>query len=814
MADKTTSKAHPNRPDAAGRPSNRLSRENSPYLRQHAHNPVDWYPWGDEAFDRARREDKPVFLSIGYSSCHWCHVMERESFDDAETARLLNETFVCVKVDREERPDLDQYYMTVGQMLTGAGGWPLTIVMTPDKRPFFAGTYFPKERRWGRLGLMEIVPQIAEAWRTRRGEILRAADGIVDAVVRAQAGARVDAGATGGTDIEGNAGSGQWQAPQEEAVPNEETRDRAQGEARPERGHGRGSRLALAPSLLDEAFRDFEADFDDLHGGFGSAPKFPTPHNLSFLLRYSKRAGSARALDMAVRTLDRMRLGGIHDHLGGGFHRYSTDAAWLVPHFEKMLYDQALLAVAYADAYAATGKDEFRETAASTLDYVLRDLASPEGGFYTAEDADSEGEEGRFYVWTKHEIEGMLGADDAHLAAAIFGIRAEGNFAAEAGQRPGGLNILHLEKPLAEPTADTVDTPAAASPGVAGFGELGIAHDKPASRIAAVKEKLLRARAQRVRPFRDTKILADWNGLAIGALARTARATGETRFLDAASRAARFVLDRMRLPDGRLLHAFTDGEARIPAYLDDYAFLIAGLIETYQADFDPFFLERALDLMKIAIGDFADGRRGGFFSVSAATELPVRAKEVYDGAVPSGNSVMLMNLLRLARLTGRRDLEETAERLTDAFADRIAAQPRYHAAFLCGLDYAFGPSAEVVIAGSRGDARTGALLSALARAYLPNAAALFKPAGEHEADGDAAGVSRPDISRGPRGVEAPAPFRADAAAGIAARLEALAPFTRDMKEVDGSPAAYVCMGGRCLRPVTTSGALLQLLREP
>jgi uncharacterized protein YyaL (SSP411 family) len=714
------------------RAPNRLIRERSPYLLQHAHNPVDWYPWGEEAFERARREGKPVFLSIGYSSCHWCHVMERESFADEEAARLLNETFVCVKVDREERPDLDQYYMTIAQMLAGAGGWPLTIIMTPDRRPFFAGTYIPKERRWGRLGLKEIVPQIAEAWRARREEILRAADGLVDAVVRAQGG---EAEPRAKQRTGGKSGS--------------------KAGAPPEAPLGEPAGVSiLAPSLFDRAFRAFEADFDDVHGGFGSAPKFPTPHNLSFLLRYSKRAGSGRAQDMVARTLERMQLGGLHDHLGGGFHRYSTDAEWLVPHFEKMLYDQALLAGAYAEAYAATGREEFRETAAATLDYIMRDLGAPEGGFYAAEDADSEGEEGRFYVWTKREINEALSAKEARLAAAIFGIREGGNFAAEAGSRPGGLNVLHLEKPLLAETSG-----------------------------AAVRDKLLRARSKRARPFKDTKILADWNGLAIGALARTARVTGEGRFLAAASRAARFVLEGMRLPDGRLLHAFTDGEARIPAYLDDYAFLVAGLLEVYEADFDPLFLESALDLVRIAIEDFADERHGGFFLVSEATELPVRAKEAYDGAVPSGNSVMLMNLLRLARLTGRREFEEAAERLTEAFAERIEAQPRYHAAFLCGLDYAFGPSAEVVVVGRAEDARTGALLGTLARSYLPNVVVLFKPSGEREAAERAA----------------------------AARLEALAPFTRDMREVGGSPAAYVCTGGRCLRPVTTPAELLELL---
>ncbi len=731
------------------RPANRLIREKSPYLRQHAHNPVDWYPWGEEAFERARREDKPVLLSIGYSSCHWCHVMERESFDDTEAARVLNEAFVCVKVDREERPDLDQYWMTVGQLMTGAGGWPLTIVMTPDKQPFFAGTYFPKERRWGRIGLMELVPRIGEAWRTRQEEVLRSAQAVLEAVVRAERG-RQGAGERARTG----------KRPDEEAGP----------EALPAR------------AVLDRAFSDFEADFDERHGGFGGAPKFPAPHNLAFLMRYAKRTGNGRALAMAEKTLERMLLGGIWDHLGGGFHRYSTDAEWLVPHFEKMLYDQALLADAYADAYAATGKDGFRRAAAATLDYVIRDLGTSEGGFATAEDADSEGEEGRFYVWTAAEVEVVLGEGDAALAARVYGINEAGNFhepggtggkGSESGatgaapgdaqgKKPrGGSNILHVQNPLEEVAA-----------------ELGIAPAELGARLETILEKLLYARSKRVRPFKDTKVLADWNGLAIGALAKTARLTGEKRFLEAAERAARLVLDKMRSPDGRLLHMFMESEAGVPAYLDDYAFLIRGLVEVYQAGYDPVYLERALELMKIAAEDLEDAEGGGFFSVGAATELPVRAKEVYDGAIPSGNSVMLMNLLRLARLTGRKDLEDAAERLTDALADRVAAQPRAHAAFLSGLDYALGPAAEVVVVGRRADARTKALLGPLTRAYLPNVVALFKPAGETD---------------------------------IAARLEALAPFTRDMKEVDGSPAAYVCTAGRCLRPVTSPEELLALI---
>ena len=609
-------------------------------------NPVDWYPWGDEAFEQARREDKPVFLSIGYSSCHWCHVMERESFDDEEVARLLNETFVCVKVDREERPDLDQYYMTVGQMLTGAGGWPLTIVMTPDKKPFFAGTYFPKERRWGRIGLMELVPRIGEAWRTRREEVLRSADGIIDAVVRAQgAGEREPRGVMG---KRGGASS---------------------------RRKSSTKRSGILRRISTKA-----------NGGFGNAPKFPVAHNLSFLLRYWKRTGNARALAMAEKTLETMALGGIWDHLGFGFHRYSTDAEWRVPHFEKMLYDQALLADVYAEASwrqrekANSGGPPSRSWSTSSgTSGARRRILHGRGRRFRGR--------GRpvLHLDEMQEIEAVLDGEEAALAARIFDIRAEGKFlrTGRLEGRPQHPLLWTSRSPRSRPNA-----------GFSGSARLE-------AEVASIRGKLLRAREERVRPFRDTKILADWNGLAIGALAKASRMTGETRFLGAAETAARFVLEKMRGPEGRLLHSFMEGEARIPAFLDDYAFLIRGLIEVYEAGFDPFYLERAIELTNSRERGFPGRRRTADFSRSPRrTELPVRPKEVIDGAIPSGNSVMLMNLLRLARMTGRRDLEDSATRLPEAFAPQGREPSRAPMpAFLCGLDHAFGPAAEVVVVG-------------------------------------------------------------------------------------------------------------------
>jgi uncharacterized protein YyaL (SSP411 family) len=692
---------------------NRLAREKSPYLVQHAHNPVDWYPWGEEAFERARREDKPVFLSLGYSTCHWCHVMERESFDDEAAARVLNAAFVCVKVDREERPDLDQHYMAVCQTLTGSGGWPLTIVMTPDKRPFFAGTYFPKSRRWGRPGLLELAPLIGEAWRARREEVLRSADEVIAAVGRGRPRARA--------------------------------------------GPGDG----LSETTLDEAFRELAADFDETRGGFGGAPKFPIPHHVGFLLRYWKRTGRGQALAMAEKTLEAMRRGGIFDHLGFGFHRYSTDAEWLVPHFEKMLYDQALLAEVYAEAFAATGRIEFKRTAVEVADYVLRDLLSPVGGFYTAEDADSEGEEGKFYVWTMDELHEALDPEEAELAVRNYHLEAGGNFS-EPGKSRDGRNILYRSR-----------TPQA--PGA----EAGFAPEELADRIEKTRQKLFLSREKRVRPFKDTKVLADWNGLLVAALASVFKVTGDERYLRAAGRAADFVLERMRASDGRLRHMFADGEARVPAFLDDYAFLIKGLVGLYEAGFDLAHLEKALEIMRQAIELLWDEKEGGFFFASPSADLSVRRKEIYDGAVPSGNSVMLMNLLRLARLTGGRDLETKASRLAEAFSPDVGGHPRMHTEFLQALGFALGPSREIVVVGKRGGRDTARLLEAVRESYLPDTVILFKPAGESETAG---------------------------------RLERLAPFTKEMGVGGGHAAAYVCSGGACLRPVSSAAELFDCLR--
>ena len=693
---------------------NRLAQERSPYLLQHAHDPVDWYPWGPEAFDRARREDKPVFLSVGYSTCHWCHVMEQESFADEETARLLNAEFIAVKVDREERPDLDQHYMAVCQSLTGTGGWPLTILMTPDRQPFFAGTYYPKSRRWGRPGLLEILPVIGETWRTKRPEILRSAVEVSAAIERGAMKLR----------------------------------------------RRRGDRLTAA--TLDEVFRELSADFDRARGGFGGAPKFPIAHPISFLLRYWQRTGNGEALGMAGKTLKAMRRGGIYDQLGFGFHRYSTDADWRVPHFEKMLYDQALLAEVYAQAFAATGRNEFRRTAAEVADYVLRDLSSPGGGFSTAEDADSEGEEGRFYLWTRAELDRVLGPGDAAIAALAFGVGEAGQAGAPGG--PGdGLFVLREGRPA--------DRPAAQSGSGVEAGE---------ARIESLRQKLRLARDERPRPFKDTKILADWNGLMIAALAAVFRVTHEDRYLRAAVGAADLVLDKMRDDRGRLLHVLTSGEARVPAFLCDYAFLVKGLVALYEAGYEPRYLEKALELVDDAVGLFWDKEDGGFF-FSAESEAGPRRKDLYDGAVPSGNSVMFMDLLRLARLTGRGDLEDRASRVATAFTPEILGHPRRYTEFLCGWDYALGPSREVVVVGRSEAEETRQLLDAVRGTCVWDTAGLFKPTDK---------------------------------AGAAEAIERLAPFTKDMDAGGGSAAAYVCSGGACLRPVSSPAGLVEALKKP
>jgi uncharacterized protein len=636
---------------------NRLAREKSPYLLQHAGNPVDWYPWGEEAFAKARAEDKPIFLSIGYSTCHWCHVMERESFEREEIGRILNEHFVAIKVDREERPDVDHIYMTVCQALTGSGGWPLTVLLTPAREPFFAGTYFPPETRFGRPGLKDLLYQIIGAWDGQRDQILTVASQITEAI-------------------------------------------------RPNFAAHPGDRLDEA--ALRAAFDDLAARHDAEHGGFASAPKFPTPHQLSFLLRWWARSGDQRALAMVESTLQAMRRGGIYDHVGFGFHRYATDRAWRVPHFEKMLYDQALLLAAYAEAFQATGQPLYAGVASEIVAYVARRLTSPEGAFYSAEDADSEGEEGKFYVWTREEIDGVLGPERGALYARAYGIEREGNWVDEAhGTRPG-TNIPYLD-----------EDPAAIAGEVS--GDLATL----ARELEACRLLLEEARDRRPRPHRDDKILTAWNGLMAAALAKAARALDRPAYARMAARAIEFLSAKLRRDDSRLLARYREGEAAHLGYLDDYAFVLWARLELYEATFDPSHLREADALAREMDRLFWDGAEGGFFFTGVDAEpLLARTKESYDGAVPSGNSVAALALLRLSKMTGDPFGEERGRAVLDAFSGSVTSHPTGHTFLLAALDLALGPAQEIVITGASDDPEAAAMVREVGRRFLPRAVLL------------------------------------------------------------------------------------------
>jgi len=613
---------------------NRLFHEKSPYLLQHAYNPVNWYPWGDEAFKEAKRRDKPIFLSIGYSTCHWCHVMEHESFTDQEVADLMNEAFINIKVDREERPDIDGVYMAVSQMLTGGGGWPLTIIMTPDRKPFYSATYIPKENRFNVVGMLDLVPQITNYWETQRERMMGIGDNVASSLSTRGSG--------GGED--------------------------------------------LTESVLDTGFMLLEDRYDDEYGGLGDAPKFPSPHNLLFLLRYWKRTEKKQALVMVENTLQKMSRGGIFDHVGYGFHRYSTDREWLVPHFEKMLYDQAMLLMVYTEAYQATGKEEYKETAEQIIAYVLRDLTSTYGGFYSAEDADSEGEEGKFYVWTVDELQRIAGDEDQDVLV-YLGVKPGGNYLDEATKEKTGTNILH------------------------------VAGDNPPVNFEAVKNRLFEERERRERPLLDDKILTDWNGLMIAALSKAARAFQVKEYAEEAVRSAEFLLGNMWDGD-ELLHRYREGEAQIGGFLDDYAFMVWGLIELYQATHEKRFLDEARRINEVMMDMFADQEGGFYFTSSESEELLTRRKDLYDGAIPSGNSVAFMNMMRLSRLTGNTSLEEEAAKLSRFFSSSVLGAPHAYSMLLSGLDFAFGPSTEVVVSGKREDIRD--IISQLDRRYLPN----------------------------------------------------------------------------------------------
>ena len=684
---------------------NRLSKEKSPYLLQHADNPVDWFPWCEDAFEKAANRDKPIFLSIGYSTCHWCHVMEKESFEDEEIAYMMNNVFVSIKVDREERPDIDGVYMSVCQMLTGSGGWPLTIIMTPDKQPFFAGTYFPKDSRFGRPGMKEIISGIKDIWLNRRNEINKSASDIVNA-------------------LNNNPAS---------------------------------SAEKIKENIFDKAFIEFKERFDPEFGGFGSAPKFPSPHNLCFLLRYYKRSGSKEALRMVEQTLQQMSMGGIYDHIGYGYHRYSTDRKWLVPHFEKMLYDQAFLSIAYTELYQVTSEISYRQTAEEILEYVLRDMTSPDGGFYSAEDADSEGEEGKFYLWNLNEIENVLGKD-AQFMAEIFNLKPEGNFSEPVNEEETANNIFHLSKSSIE---------------------LSTAHNIPENilknKIEYARKKLFDAREKRVHPYKDDKILTDWNALMISALARASRVFQNRIFKEAAVKAADFILNNLLDEEGKLLHRFRNGEAGITANLDDYAFTVAAFIDLYETTFDLRWLKYAIRLNDILLKHFHDDINGGFFFIPDDGEkLIVRQKEIYDGAIPSGNSVALLNLMKIGRITGNSNLEDKAFKIAGYFSDQINKMPSAFTQSLVGLEYAMGESLEIVIVGERNDKTAIEIMVYLSRAFIPNKIILLKEPSDTE-------------------------------------LKNIAPFTEQQIQIDGKTTVYICRHYTCEKPITSLEEVKALL---
>ncbi len=681
--------------------TNRLTNESSPYLLQHAHNPVDWYPWGEEAFERAMDEDKPVFLSIGYSTCHWCHVMERESFENEQIARIMNDNFVCIKVDREQRPDVDEIYMNAVVLTTGLGGWPLSVFLTPEGKPFFGGTYFPPKGAFGRPGFERVLLSIAEAWRSRRQELIDSSDKLSRFLQYPS-------------------------APVEKAN--------------------------LSPEILEKAFGQFRDLFDAVNGGFGTAPKFPQPVNLSMLLGYWHGTADAQALRIVEKTLDAMAAGGIYDHIGGGFHRYSTDARWLVPHFEKMLYDQALLSRAYLQAYQIARNQRYAGVAREIFDYVLRDMTDPVGGFCSAEDADSEGEEGTFYLWQPEQITSILDQNEARLFMAHYGVAKRGNFE----RNKTILSIVSPPEQLAKKfQTDPVEV---------------------ANTLANARAKIFTAREKRVRPHRDDKVIAGWNGLMISSLAYGGFVLQEKKYTDAAVRCADFVLNTL-YTNGRLRRYYRDGQVVGKAFLDDYAFLATGLLDLYEATFQTRWLIKARTLAEEMIELFADAERGGFFLTGKDSEtLIARSKPGSDGAVPSGNSAAALGLLKLGRLTMNGQLTERGVKTLEAFSQQLVESPTYSPLMLEALSFHLGPVQEIVIAGDTDANDTKQILEVLRGKFLHNAVVLL-----HDQN------------------------KADAA------LYGIVPFVKNQTAVEGMATAYVCENYACKKPITDIHELESLL---
>jgi len=682
----------------AAQHANRLAHETSPYLLQHAHNPVDWYPWGEEAFQKARSENKPILLSIGYSACHWCHVMEHESFENEKIAALMNDLFVAIKVDREERPDLDEIYMNAVQMLTGRGGWPMTVFLTPDRKPFYGGTYFPPEDRHGMPGFPKVLMGVAQAYRERPQDVEKSVGQILSALQRMS--------------------------------------------------QSQESKRAFSPDTIGESAEQISRAYDSEHGGLGQAPKFPNVGVYELFLRHYHHSKNERFLDMVTHTLTKMAQGGIYDHLGGGFHRYSVDEKWLVPHFEKMLYDNAQLVRIYAQLYCVTGDILFKAVTEETVDYLLREMLQSEGGFYSTQDADSEGEEGKFFVWNPAEVKQILGEEAAEIFARIYDVSDFGNFE--------GKNIVHP---------------------ILTLEQAGKLFKKDTTEIAALvddaKKKLFHEREKRIKPFRDEKIITSWNGLMLSGLAEAIKISPHEAYGDAANRTTEFIFSKM-FRDGHLLHTYKDGIAKLLGYLDDYAFLAVGLLDLYEAAFDRSNLQRAIELANIMLSEFWDDNDGAFFYTGKSHEqLISRAKPVFDASIPSGNSMATHLLLRLYHLTGNKDYLKCAETVLRSYYDAMVSQPFGLAHMLSALDLYLRKPKEIVVVGKREDPTTAELVKEIHSLYLPNK--ILKLVGPDEA------------------------------------LEEISPLLAGKTQLDGKPTVYVCHNFTCSAPVANWQDLKSLL---
>ena len=688
---------------------NHLIHETSPYLLQHAHNPVEWYPWGEAAFAKAREEDKPIFLSIGYAACHWCHVMEHESFENEEVAQFLAEFFVSIKVDREERPDLDDIYMTAVVGLTGQGGWPMTVFLTPDLHPFYGGTYYPPVDMHGRMGFLTLLRGIAQSWAEKRAQIMEGAANITSFLKEQSS----------------------------KGIPDE---------------------TVLASKLIEKACNSLKNSFDATHGGWGGAPKFPSSGGIGLLLRAHRATGDKELLEMATETLDKMARGGMYDQLGGGFHRYSVDAEWLVPHFEKMLYDNGQLAQVYLEAWQATGNPYYRQVTQEILDYEIRDMHDSLGGFHSTEDADSEGEEGKFYCWTHGEIMDTLGPEDGALLCAYYAVKERGNFTSHEPYHRG-QNILHITRPPERIAAEQALDP-----------------EELEGRIATLREKLLAIRDMRVRPGLDDKVLASWNALLITPLAQAGAASGEPRYTIAAEGAGRFILEHMWRDNG-LLRTHRHGESRLPGYLDDYAYTANAFVDLYEGTLDAEWLAHAKTIAEQMIARFGDEDGTGFyFTESAHTDLIVRTRPTYDGAEPSGNSVAALALLRLGHLLGHQDFQHWGRKVVESTQPQINKAPQGYLRMLWSVDFLLHPPVEITIVGPRASAGVEALHRAAVTPFLPNRCILL--------------------------LDPEKPAFTDTS-----------PLAAGKTMAEGQPAAYVCVNQTCQAPVTSPEALDKLLED-